>query len=156
MPGASPAAGDDAPALSGSSWTPVEALPDAAVVSLKHLVEAELNATLLSVTATPSGSSGGLAPANLVLPLDRVPCAFACKGALDILSKTPALGHPALSLLECVELTDFQAQVYSGRAEAGACQIKVTAVPKRGIKTCSAAPRVQLPFVFIHIFIYRS
>lgn len=58
MPGASPAAGDGAPALSGSSWTPGEALPDVAVVSLKHLAEAELNAALLSVTATPSGSSG--------------------------------------------------------------------------------------------------
>lgn len=139
-----------------SSWTPVEALPDAAVVSLKHLAEAELNAALLSVTATPSGSSGGLALANLVLPLVRAPCAFACKGALDILSKTPALGHPALSLLECVELTDFQAQVYSGRAEADACQIKVTAVAKQSIKTCSAAPRVQLPFIFIYNYIYRS
>lgn len=136
-----------APALS-DTWTPGKASPDAAVMPLKHLVEAEVNVALFSVTATPSGSSGVLVPANLALPLGRLQCAFACKGALAILSKTPALGHPALSLLECAEPTDFQAQVYSGRGEAGGCQMKVTAVPKRGIKTCSAAARVVLPFIF--------
>lgn len=109
-------------------------------MSLKHLAEAEVDAALLSVTATASGSSGVLALANLVLPLIRVRRAFACKGALAILSKTPALGHPALSLLEHAELTHFQAKVYSGRHEAGGCQMKVIAVHKQSIKTCSAAP----------------
>jgi len=66
-------------------------------MSLKHLVGAEVGGALFSVTATPSGSSGVLSLANLVLRLVRVRRAFACKGPLAILSKTPALGHPAPS-----------------------------------------------------------
>lgn len=54
------------PALSGSFWTPGKASPDTAVMFLKHLVEAEVEASLFSVTDTLSGSSGVLTPAKLV------------------------------------------------------------------------------------------
>lgn len=103
-------------------------------------------AVLFSVTTTPSGSSWVLVPAHLVLPLIGVWHAFNSKGPLATLSKIPSTGP--FCTVPFLEFAEFPGPHLFRECESSGRQMKVIAVPRRDIKTCSATPRVQLSPMF--------